>query len=105
MKNRRMCTIREAPGSCGPTAGCCGLAGPYKTTDFSRSGSGVKTIVNGAKPRLQHVCIDLRRRKIGMTEHHLDRPQIGAALEQVGGERVTDHMRAQFLSDASALAV
>ena len=39
------------------------------------------------------VRIDLRRRDIGMPEHQLYDPQIGAVVEQMGGESVTQHMR------------
>src|SRR5262245_29178270 len=40
------------------------------------------------------VGITLRRAQAGVSEQLLDRPQIGAALEQVRGERVTQRVRA-----------
>ena len=42
----------------------------------------------------EHVRVDLRRRNTGVAEHLLDRAQIGAAIEQVAGESVAQHMRA-----------
>lgn len=36
----------------------------------------------------QHVCVDHRGAYIGVAEQFLHRADIGAALQQVGGERV-----------------
>src|SRR5437667_11530159 len=44
----------------------------------SSSGSGVESIVDGAEPCFEHVCIDLCRRQVRMAEHHLDGAQIRA---------------------------
>jgi hypothetical protein len=41
----------------------------------------MKTVVHGAHPLLEHVRVDLRRREISMPQHHLNGPQIRAALE------------------------
>src|SRR5574341_784578 len=38
--------------------------------------------------------VDLSRRDIGVPQHHLDRSEIGAALEEVGGKRVAERVRA-----------
>ena len=37
--------------------------------------------------------VDLRRGDIGMAEHELHAAQVGAALEQVAGEGVAQHVR------------
>src|SRR5437588_13028033 len=39
------------------------------------------------------VAVDLRRRERGVAEELLDRAEIGAALEQMGGERMPQAMR------------
>ena len=41
-----------------------------------------------------HVRIALRGRQLHVTQQLLDRAQIGAALEQMAGERVTQRVRA-----------
>src|SRR5581483_955548 len=40
-----------------------------------------------------HVGVDLRRRDVGMTQELLHGAQVGAALEQVAGEGVAQHVR------------
>jgi hypothetical protein len=44
--------------------------------------------------------IDLGGGDVGMAEHHLDRPQVGAMAEEMAGEGVADHMGRDFLGDA-----
>ncbi len=44
----------------------------------------MEPVVDLPQARLEHVRVDLRRRQIGMPEHGLDRPEVGAAIEQVG---------------------
>src|SRR5437016_5037931 len=66
-----------------------------KRLSLSESGPRVEAIVDGAEPGLEHVCVYLRRRQIGVAEHQLNRPQIGAPLEQVRRERVPQDVRAQ----------
>ena len=46
--------------------------------------------------------VDLGRGDIGMAEHLLDDTQVGAALEQVAGERVAQHVRVDGALDAGA---
>ncbi len=70
-----------------------------------RSGARVKAIVHGSQPRLEHVRVDLRRRQVGVSEHHLDRAQIGAALEQVRREGMPEDVRAERAADAGAASV
>ena len=45
------------------------------------------------EPLLDDMGVDLRRRDVGMAEQLLHGAQIGAALEQMAGEGVTEHMR------------
>ena len=33
-----------------------------------------------------YVCVELGRGEVGVAEHLLDAPQVGAALEQMGGK-------------------
>ena len=55
----------------------------------------MEAIVDGAQPRFQHVRVDLRRREIGVAEHHLNGAQIGAMFEQMRRERVAQDVRAE----------
>ena len=57
----------------------------------------MELIVDAAHALLEDVRVDLRRGQIGVTEHHLNGAQIGAALEQMRRERVPQHVRAQGL--------
>ena len=66
-----------------------------ETVKSSRSGTRVEAIVDRPQPRLEHVRVDLRRRQIGVAEHHLDRAQIGAAFEQMRRERMAQDVRAE----------
>jgi len=45
----------------------------------------VHLIVEGAEPSLVDVGIDLRRADVGMAEHGLDSAEVGAVVQQVGG--------------------
>src|SRR6266487_6097494 len=47
------------------------------------------------EPFVEHVRIDLRRRDIGMAEEYLYRAQIGPVLQQMAGECMPQHMRAE----------
>src|SRR5665213_1193894 len=48
------------------------------------------------QPLALHMGIDLRRRDVGVAEHLLNAAQIRAAVDQVAGEGVAQHMRRQF---------
>ena len=85
-----------------PDATNCNVLG--KRLSLSESRARVKAIVDRAQPRLEHVRVDLRRRQIGVAEHHLDGAQVGAALEQVRRERVAQHVRAERARQAGARA-
>src|SRR5258705_9938681 len=71
----------------------------------ARSRPGMKTVVHRPHPLLQHVGVNLRRREIGVAEHHLDGAEVGAALEQVRRERMPQHVRAERRGDAGAAPV
>ena len=62
----------------------------------------MKPVVDRAQPRLEHVRVDLRRRQVGVAEHHLNGAQVGAALEQVRRERMPQHVRAERRAEAGA---
>src|SRR3982074_3463244 len=64
----------------------CGEKRAVKRLSLAESGARVEAIVHDTEARFEHMRVDLRGREIGMTQHHLDRPQVGTALEQVRGE-------------------
>ena len=47
--------------------------------------------------------IDLRGRNIRMAEHHLNRPKIRAAFEQMRRKRMSKHVRGNDLSNSCPL--
>ncbi len=61
---------------------------------------GVELVIDRPHPLFEHVRVDLRRREIRVAEHHLDRAQIGAALEQVRRKRMPQHVRAERAATA-----
>src|SRR5262245_19703518 len=67
--------------------------------------TGMEALVDGPEPRLEDVRIDLCRRQIGVPEHHLNRAQISAALQQVRGVRMPEHMWTERSRQAGARAV
>src|SRR5579859_316444 len=50
------------------------------------------TVVDASQPATVDVAVDLRRRERAVAEELLDHPEVGAALEQVGGEGVPETM-------------
>jgi hypothetical protein len=48
-------------------------------------------------PAIGYVRVQLRGGEIGMSKHFLNRPQVGASLEQVRGERVAQEVRVDAL--------
>src|SRR3972149_7179316 len=56
--------------------------------------------VDFAQPRARHVRVALRRRGAGMSQPFLDGAQIGPTIQQVGGKRVPQGVRAQLPADA-----
>ena len=53
----------------------------------------MRSVDHGTKTSPTHVSVVLGRAKIGVPEEFLDGPQVGAAVEQVGGETVAQCMR------------
>jgi len=53
----------------------------------------VRTVVDATQAPSVHMRIDLRRRERAVAEQLLDRPQVGAALQQVRREGVPQQMR------------
>jgi len=54
------------------------------------------------KPLLIDMRIDLRRRNIGVAEHLLNNPQIGAVSEKMGRETMAEKVRVNVLLQAGA---
>ena len=54
-------------------------------------------------PLGREVGVDLGRRDVGVAEHLLDRAQVAAAGEQVGGEAVAERVRAHPVAEADRL--
>src|ERR1051326_4789083 len=48
------------------------------------------------QPLALDMGVDLRRRYVSMPEHLLHAPEIGPVVEQVAGERMSQHMRRQL---------
>ena len=46
--------------------------------------------------------VDLRSGNAGMTQHHLDRSQICPMIQEVGGERMAQHMRGYRFGNPSS---
>src|SRR5581483_3188166 len=57
-------------------------------------------VVHRAHAMLQHVRVNLRRREIRVAKHQLDCAQVGAALQQVRREGMTQHVRADGRAQA-----
>ena len=76
-----------------------------KQLSLTDSRTWVEPLVHAAQPCFQHVRVDLRRRQIGVPEHHLDRAQVGAAIEKVRRERVPEDVRADRRTNAGLAAV
>lgn len=57
----------------------------------------MKFFVDALQSVLIDMGVDLGCGDIGMAEHHLHRAQVGAMAEEVGGKRMADHVRRDFL--------
>jgi hypothetical protein len=53
----------------------------------------MKLSMNGLQPLLVDMSVNLRRRNVGMSEHLLDDPEIGAVAEKVRRKTVSEQMR------------
>ena len=76
---------RRTPGA-EPLGRCLVLRG------LAPTGVGVSLEVDVAAASVGDVRVALRRPEVGVAEHLLHRAEIGAAFEQVGGERVAEEM-------------
>ena len=57
------------------------------------------------QPLARHVGVDLRGGNVGVAEQHLHHAQVGAMVEQVGGEGVAQRVRRESAwSDAGLQA-
>jgi len=57
--------------------------------------------VNLLQSFLDNMGIDLRRRNIAMAKHQLDRAQIRAAFQKMGGKTVPEHVRREGHAQSS----
>ena len=55
-------------------------------------GRGMVLIVNSAQAFAADVRVDLRGPDVGVSEHELQRAQVGAPLQKMRGEGVADHV-------------
>ena len=55
--------------------------------------AGVKFFVDSLEAVLIDLCIDLCGGDIGMPQHHLHRPEIGAMNQEMGCKRMAEHVR------------
>ena len=76
--------------------------GPARLAGVSRP--GMEFLVGPAQPVHTDMGIDLRGGYIGVAEHLLDRAQVGSVVEEVGGERVAQHVGRHVLLDVGAWA-
>src|SRR5690348_15699804 len=63
------------------------------SSDADRSGPRMALRVGGFEPGGLYPSVNLRRRDGGVAQELLDRAEVGAALEQVRGERVAQGVR------------
>ncbi len=57
--------------------------------------------MDGAEAVLVDVGVDLGGGDVGMAEHFLDDSEVGAVVEEVGGEAVAELVGMDFLGEAS----
>ena len=58
--------------------------------------------MDGAEAVLVDVGVDLGGGDVGMAEHFLDDSEVGAVVEEVGGEAVAELVGMDFLGEASS---
>ena len=58
--------------------------------------------MDGAEIFAVHMRVELRGREVGMAEHLLHRAEIGATLEQMGCERMSQRMGCDALGQPGA---
>lgn len=65
----------------------------------------MKLFVDFAEVGVSDVGVDLGGGDVGVTEHGLDRANVGAVHEEVGGETVTEGVRGDVFCDAGFFGV
>src|SRR6188768_3150064 len=65
------------------------------------SGAGMRSGVGGLQARRLYPSVDLRRAHGAVAQKLLDRPQVGAPVQEVRGERVTQRVRRDPALDRS----
>src|SRR5437867_7137118 len=65
----------------------------------------MKVLVDLPQALTIDVRVDLRRRDVGVAEHHLHGSQVGAALQQMRREGVTQHVRAELAPETDRASV
>src|SRR6266496_6077844 len=65
----------------------------------------VELVVQGLQTGLVNVGVDLSGRDVGVSEHGLHGPQIGAVLQEMSGEAVAQDVRGKRRADAGFEAV
>src|SRR5579859_2230296 len=63
------------------------------------SGTRVIALVDRAQIITVNVRVELRRREVDVAEHFLNRAEVGAALEEVGRECMTQRVRRDALGE------
>ena len=53
----------------------------------------MRSVIQLPTPPVGYVRVQLGGSNIGMAEHFLNRSEVGASLEEVGGERVAEQVR------------
>src|SRR5204862_4161105 len=80
----------QASKSLPPTPGRLGGQEAGRLAD---SRPRVELLIYPLQTSPRNVCVDLRRRDVGVAEHHLHGAQVGAVFEEVRGERMAQHVR------------
>ena len=62
----------------------------------------MKPAVDFAQAASGHMSVDFRRGDTGVAQQFLDDPEVGAMIEQMGGETVTKHVRRHISFETGA---
>jgi hypothetical protein len=65
----------------------------------------MEAIVDRPQARFEHVRVDLRGRKVGVTQHHLNRSKVSSSLQQMRRKRMPDDVWAERLWEAGSTPV
>src|SRR5262249_5395283 len=67
---------------------------------IAQLGAGMASFVDFLQPFADDMSVDLSRRNVGMSQHHLHSPQVGAMLQQVRRKGMTQNVGRDVLADA-----